>query len=152
VHDFDLSNFDNAPLKTGSQVLIFPDSRLKRKELSEDCLKSIMEILNRENLRFKIALFKTEIHPEYITKESFATYKNFEELVQLISKADLVLSSDSMPLHLANFLQKKHFCIYNNVINRKWLTPWMVENKSFCCDNRTDEFMQFIEEQISGSF
>jgi len=44
--------------------------------------------------------------------------------ISLFNKnADIIISSDSLPLHLCQFFNKFHFGLYNNQINDEWATP-----------------------------
>ena len=50
-------------------------------------------------------------------------YSNFTDLVEIIKKADFIISSDSLPVHIAELYHKPHWILYNHKINRNWLTP-----------------------------
>lgn len=97
-------------------ALIFPDSRLKRKVIPEKVLVKLEHQLNAAGIKTKRAYFK---------KGGIGNgYQNFTELVNLIAESEYVISSDSLPAHIAQLLQKPHTIIYANKMNEEWITPY----------------------------
>jgi len=107
-------------ISTPKKVLIFPDSRLKRKEITEEVLLKLETQLTGQNIQTSRAYFNNAAKG--------ISYRNFNELLQLIEDADYIISSDSLPAHLAQLLQKPHGIIYANKINQEWVTPFAKEN------------------------
>ncbi len=104
------------------KVLLFPDSRLKRKEIPEDILLELEQHLSKQGVQTQRANFK---------KATTGTvYQNFSELVQLIADAEFIISSDSLPAHIAQLLQKPHAILYAKQINHDWVTPFAKTNKT----------------------
>lgn len=98
------------------RVLIFPDSRLQRKTIPESVLQKLESQLKSWGIQPKRGYFKKP--------NAEISYHNFNDLVNLIANADYVISSDSLPLHIAQFLQKPHAVIYADTINEEWITPY----------------------------
>lgn len=71
-------------------ILIFPDARLKKREIPY----SILAQIEGRVIRFG------------------KDYTNFEELIDLIQSADYIYAADSLPLHLAYLCRKPHFILY----------------------------------------
>jgi len=71
-------------------ILIFPDARLKKREIPY----SILAQIEGRVIRFG------------------KDYQNFEELIELIQSADYIYASDSLPLHLAYLCSKPHYILY----------------------------------------
>lgn len=125
IYDSWAAYYGNANLfktekSTLKKLLIFPDSRLKRKEIPEEVLVKLETQLADQNIQTSRAYFKKAAKG--------MSYRNFTELLQFISEADFIISSDSLPAHLAQFLQKQHAIIYANKINQEWVTPFAKEN------------------------
>ncbi len=101
-------------------ILIFPDSRKKEKEINCCTLSNIESILNNKKMSFKIAKFSTfNIDSD---SKKIVSYSNFYELDQLIKNADFIISSDSLPVHIAELYDIPHWILYNKKINTNWLT------------------------------
>ncbi len=103
-------------------VLIFPDSRLQRKAIPENVLMEIENQFNQQGMQVHRAYFKKAVKG--------IAYQNFEALVQLVHEAKYIISSDSLPAHIAQLLQKPHTILYANQINLEWVTPFAKENGS----------------------
>ncbi len=101
-------------------ILIFPDSRKKEKEIDFLTLSNIQSILINKNKIFKIAKFSSLKNGS--NSREFVSYSNFFELVQLIKNADFIISCDSLPVHIAELSEKPHWILYNKKINTNWLT------------------------------
>ena len=48
-----------------------------------------------------------------IPADARKSYQNFQQLIALINDYDLIIGAESLPYHLANYLEKPHFVIYN---------------------------------------
>lgn len=109
------------------KMIIIPDSRIGEKSIDVGLIASILGTF--KNVEIKIAKFSKE----NCADNSVISYSNFPELTQLISSADLVISAESLPYHLANFLNRAHFVVYNQSRHFKstFMTPYMLIKKSF---------------------
>jgi ADP-heptose:LPS heptosyltransferase len=58
-------------------------------------------------------------------------YNNFKELIQLIQEADFIIGADSLPIHLSQLLNKKHFILYPDEGSKAFFTPYALDNNSF---------------------
>ena len=110
-----------------SKILIVPDSRIITKSIQDNVIDVIIKHFNDYDI--KIACFskfeKVDTQRHY--------YSNFNELIKLINEYDLIVSAESLPYHLANYLRKQHFVIYNKSRHFKttFMTPFMVETNSY---------------------
>ena len=110
------------------KIVIIPDSRIKEKSIST---KLINEIINHfKNYQFHIAHFS---HNKTIDNDRAIEYSNFDELINIINIYDLIISAESLPYHLANFMGKQHFVIYNKSRHFKtsFMTPFMIKNNYY---------------------
>jgi ADP-heptose:LPS heptosyltransferase len=99
-------------------IVIFPDSRLSKKDIPESVLQNIAAVLEQKGKHIQIAKFGT-------------TYNNFKELIQLISEADYIIGADSLPIHLAALLKKPHFILYADGLTQHFKTSYAEKENSF---------------------
>lgn len=113
-----------------NNIVIFPDSRLPAKNIPDAVLKNITTILKQKGKQVQVAYFKQapekENHPS-----STILYDNFDELFVLIQKADLIIGADSLPIHLANLLNKPHYILYPKGFTQLFVTPWAKQKQYF---------------------
>ena len=99
--------------RTGS-ILIFPDARLKKREIPY----SILAQIEGRVVRFGI------------------DYTNFEELIGLIQEADYIYAADSLPLHLAYLCRKPHYILYPEGGKLDFFTPDALASGSYSTFNQ----------------
>ena len=124
-------------ISNNSKVLIFPDSRKIEKKINSKTLFNLIDILEAKRIDYTIANYKTKL----ILNNSFSkniVYTNFEELVGLIKSFDFIISSDSLPVHISEILNKPHWILYNKQINRDWLTPFSKNAKFYSTFNQVN--------------
>ena len=109
-------------LNSSSTVIIFPDSRKKNKTIGEKTISTLVMALNQKVVQYKIAKFSAGIENKKAIFNEIG-YSNFTDLVEIIKKADFIISSDSLPVHIAELYHKPHWTLYNHKINTNWLTP-----------------------------
>ena len=99
--------------KKGS-ILIFPDARLKKREIPSSVLAQIPGRV----VRFGI------------------DYTNFQELIDLIQSADYIYAADSLPLHLAYLCSKPHYILYPEGGKLDFFTPDALASGSYSTFNQ----------------
>ena len=99
-------------------IIIFPDSRLSKKDIPASVLQNITAVLEQRGKHIQIAKFGI-------------TYTNFKELIQLIHEADYIIGADSLPIHLAALLKKPHFILYADGLTQHFKTSYAEKEKSF---------------------
>jgi ADP-heptose:LPS heptosyltransferase len=92
------------------------------------------------NVDFKIAKFWS-LKNENSQLDNQIVYRDFNELVLLIKDCDFVISSDSVPVHIAEFLDKQHMIIYNDKVNYNWLTPFAKKYHMYTTFRETPVFI-----------
>jgi ADP-heptose:LPS heptosyltransferase len=117
-----LNEHQSFTLNSSSTVIIFPDSRKRNKIIDEKTISTLVMALDQKGVQYKIATFSAGIENK---KEMLneISYSNFIDLVEIIKKADFIISSDSLPVHIAELYHKPHWILYNHKINTNWLTP-----------------------------
>jgi hypothetical protein len=109
-------------LNSSSTVIIFPDSRKKNKILNSTTISKLVMAIDQKAVQYKIAKFSDGIENKNGMLNEIS-YSNFTDLVEIIKKADFIISSDSLPVHIAELYHKPHWILYNHKINTNWLTP-----------------------------
>ena len=87
--------------KQGEKVLILPDARLSKRVIPSPILSRIDG---------QLARFGSD-------------YASFDQLIDLIQESDYVVTSDSLPLHLAYLCRKPHFILYPDGGKQDFFTP-----------------------------
>jgi ADP-heptose:LPS heptosyltransferase len=130
-----------------SRILILPDSRIDIKRINIDLINSIVNEFKQ--IEIKVAHFSTKTKSE---NDFRLYYSNFTELITLISSFDMVISAESLPYHLANFLKKPHFVIYNQSrhFDPSFMTPFMVAHKyySFFTGDNNNQIIADLSEAL----
>jgi ADP-heptose:LPS heptosyltransferase len=109
-------------LNSSSTVIIFPDSRKRNKIIGSTTISTLVMELDQKAVQYKIATFSAGIENKKGMLNEIG-YSNFKDLVEIIKKADFIISSDSLPVHIAELYHKPHWILYNHKINTNWLTP-----------------------------
>ena len=126
-------------MKKSDNIILFPDSRKMNKILKKTVINDISNISGK----IKIAKFGF-----YDNETNFISYSSFDELTNIIKNADFIISSDSLPAHLAEFYKKPHFILYNQKINFEWLTPFCKINSTYSTTLRKDEYLEQLKKWI----
>ncbi len=95
--------------RKGDKVLILPDARLPKRVIPS----SILARTDGQVARFG------------------SDYTTFEQLIDLIQASDYVMTSDSLPLHLAYLCRKPHFILYPDGGKQDFFTPDALASGSF---------------------
>ena len=117
-----LNQIPSFTLNSSSTVIIFPDSRKRNKMIGEKTIAALVMALNQKGIQYKIAKFNPGIEQKNGMINA-TSYSNFIDLVEIIKNADFIISSDSLPVHIAELYLKPHWILYNHKINTNWLTP-----------------------------
>jgi len=112
-------------IKQLENVLVLPDARLKKRVLNLDIIESIKNYYAKKNVKTNIARFNNTIEKEDIV------YTNFKELIIYIQNAHFIIAADSLPIHLAQLLNKPHFILFPNGHPRNFITPYALEYNSY---------------------
>ncbi len=95
--------------RKGNKVLILPDARLTKRIIPSSIL---------DRMEGRVARFGSD-------------YTTFEQLIDLIQASDYVVTSDSLPLHLAYLCRKPHFILYPDGGKQDFFTPDALATGSF---------------------
>ncbi len=117
---FQCSETNNLVEYSFEKILVFPDSRKQKKIIPDSILSKIATFCNSKQIELQIACFGTAISPN----SNVIYYNDFITLIDLVKKAEFIISSDSVTAHLAQYFNKLHFIIYPDKVNEEWLTPW----------------------------
>lgn len=113
----------NGTLPNTGSLVIFPGSRKKTKRLPVKWVKQLSHEYRAKGMDVQIAGLAHEI-------EAYSGAKNvitdFAELCKVVVAADAVISSDSLPAHLAFLFRKPLEVHYTKTVNHAWLPPGAV--------------------------
>ncbi len=120
-----LEILENKTSNSNKKLLIFPDSRLPAKNIPTDVLDKIIQDQTNKGHIVQVAYFKSQ------TNKHSVSYNNFDELLKMIKDSDFIIGADSLPIHLANLLNKPHFILYPKGFTQLFITPFALANQSF---------------------
>jgi hypothetical protein len=120
-----LEILENKTINSNKRLLIFPDSRLPSKNIPSDVLDKLIQDQTNKGHIVQVAYFKSQ------TNKHSVSYNNFDELLKMIQDADFMIGADSLPIHLANLLNKPHFILYPKGFTQLFITPFAIANQSF---------------------
>ena len=122
--------------------LLLPDARISKRNIPQEIVQSIIKEVNQRGANIQVAYFKrvsqvnktgrpikVQMQTDLIFNQT--VYNNFKELIQLIQEADFIIGADSLPIHLSQLLNKKHFILYPDEGSKAFFTPYALDNNSF---------------------
>ena len=110
------------------KILVLPESRKPSKSFMLPFIHQLTKLLLGQGLDVTTGFFKKL---PLQTEGKVAVHVAFADLSHLIRDADLVVTADSLPAHLAQLLGKPHFVYYEDKPNQEWTTPFCNLNKAF---------------------
>ncbi len=105
--------------KTNYTVCIFPDSRLSYKAIKKDVLLTISKYLGSKNIEYNIVFVAKDRYFHGAHHRSIVI-EGFDKLVDIINQHDVIISSDSLPAHIAELFSKPVF-VLSPIENQYWL-------------------------------
>jgi ADP-heptose:LPS heptosyltransferase len=103
-------------------VIFFPGSRKASKVIVPALVDAIIHSGLFGNI--ELAYHQSEDPPQ-----GAIVFNDFKKLKELVISHDMVISADSLPVHMAYYFNVPHFCIYNDHLNLPWLTPYIEERE-----------------------
>ena len=127
--------------------LLLPDARISKRNIPQEIIQSIIKEVNHRGANIQVAYFKrvsqvnktgrpikVQMQTDLIFNQT--VYNNFKELIQLIQEADFIIGADSLPIHLSQLLNKKHFILYPTAGSKAFFTPYTVARQYYCEFNK----------------
>jgi ADP-heptose:LPS heptosyltransferase len=127
--------------------LLLPDARISKRNIPQEIVQSIIKEVNQRGANIQVAYFKrvsqvnktgrpikVQMQTDLIFNQT--VYNNFKELIQLIQEADFIIGADSLPIHLSQLLNKKHFILYPGGGSKAFFTPYAVARQYYCEFNK----------------
>ncbi|MBL7759236.1 MAG: hypothetical protein JNK08_00920 [Sediminibacterium sp.] len=110
----------------GSQnILILPSARISRRDLPDAVLARLKRLHALKGDRVQLAYYNKQGNKQ---QPGTMGYTSFKELVQLILEADFIYGADSLPVHLAQLLQKPHCIVYPDGGSHRFFTPFALQH------------------------
>jgi len=110
------------------KAVFFPGSRKKVKIIDKPLIDAILNSGIFKSI--ELCYHKSENPPE-----GAIVFEDSEQLKNIMLGHDFILSADSLPVHMAYYFNIPHFCIYNDLLNKQWITPYMEDNNSYLLYN-----------------
>ena len=120
--DYNLILKHKASIISSKRILLFPDSRKTSKQLPKAIVNQILKT-NNQVIEACFGEGKDSNQKIY--------YSNFRKLIEQIKSSDYIISTDSLPVHLAYYLGVPHYILYPKKVNYDWLTPYAKELNSY---------------------
>jgi hypothetical protein len=127
--------------------LLLPDARISKRNIPQEIVQSIIKEVNQRGASMQVAYFKrvsqvnkigrpikVQMQTDLIFNQT--VYNNFKELIQLIQEADFIIGADSLPIHLSQLLNKKHFILYPGGGSKAFFTPYTIARQYYCEFNK----------------
>jgi ADP-heptose:LPS heptosyltransferase len=127
--------------------LLLPDARISKRNIPQEIVQSIIKEVNQRGANIQVAYFKrvsqvnktgrpikVQMQTDLIFNQT--VYNNFKELIQLIQEADFIIGADSLPIHLSQLFNKKHFILYPGGGSKAFFTPYAVARQYYCEFNK----------------
>ncbi|TBR19656.1 MAG: hypothetical protein EPO57_02455 [Chitinophagaceae bacterium] len=119
-----------------SRILILPSTRQLRKDFPAKVLQKISDQSKARTENVTIGFYKFSKRND---KNCFI-YNDFSELISYVENSDFIICADSLQAHLAQFLEKPHFILYNNhQTHKQFLTPFAEQNNSYANFNNLEK-------------
>lgn len=132
------------PLKPYPVLYIFPDSRLKYKNLPD----SIIIEVAKENIKHGIKTIIVKTGSPFVIPQfdsiQIEWINTFEQLKQIICTADLVVSSDSLPSHFSEYFSIPVF-VFTPIESGYWVPLSSFQNGYFSGFDSIDTYKQWLK-------
>jgi hypothetical protein len=127
------------PPGTGWSVGIFPESRLAEKRLPARSLSVIFERAALAGLEATLFILDGDIRPQRDLPRLVNIPRNFKSLSAAIRSVDAVISADSLPAHLGEYLERPVF-VATPAPNEYWLPHQCFSDKNWGIFGDSKEF------------
>jgi len=118
------------PGRLTRSVGVFPESRLDEKRLTPATVTLILERASRAGLAARVFVLEGDESLPRDFPELVAISRNFRSLADAIRSVDSVVSADSLPAHLAEYLARPVF-VASRTPNEYWLPLGCYSNASW---------------------
>jgi ADP-heptose:LPS heptosyltransferase len=135
-------------------IVIHGDSAWDKKVWPEEKYKELIRyILNKyDNTAVFLVGVKKRINMKGEFIYDFQEKTNLHELVYIIEKASLVISTDSGPMHIASVMDKPVLCFFGPIINEKFFPLSKIAKIIKCESEDVDCIKKIPAEKVIKSF
>ncbi|NCI49115.1 hypothetical protein GWC95_04220 [Sediminibacterium roseum] len=113
--------------QSGLRILVIADARQKERNLDDGVIKKIADYYKEGGNSVTTAFFRQR--KPSVTNE-VEVYGDFQTLVALIKRYDIIVGADSMPVHLAQFFRKPHYILHPSHVKDQFFTPFSMKHKT----------------------
>ena len=119
------------------RVTIFPRSRIAKKDLSDDTIKTLIETLEKACIAYEIILLPFEAISHQFSGSVKVLEAEFSQVIDEILDSTHVIAADTLACHLATILEIKVFSILN-FKNDYYLPPGALRDQMWCLSNNSE--------------
>lgn len=133
----------NSRIKRDGKVYIFPDSRIKVKELPDNLVNSIAKenkMCGKKTVLIKVG--KPGVLPQFDSLQ-LQWIDGFDQLIGQVRKADILVSADSLPVHLAEYIGIPVF-VFTPIPNDYWMPLSSFKHSCFSGFNSLTRYKEWI--------
>jgi hypothetical protein len=112
------------------KVLVIPNARQLKREIPSSILGLINNSCKQMGFELNLGVFGNDASAMSSIIHTLR-YRDFNELILLIKQFDIIIGSDSMPIHLAQFLSKPHYILYPQWVKNQFFTPFALKHQSY---------------------
>lgn len=107
-----------------NSVLCLPISRIQKKTISKTVLHELKSYFNKKKIKFSVGKFYTDQYDfSGFDSSSIFIFRGIDELITHMDSSDLIITCDSLPLHISYLKDYNYRVLFNNYINSRWLPP-----------------------------
>jgi hypothetical protein len=128
---------------------VFPDSRLSRKRLDHDTLAVIIERSVAAGLDAKLFIFEGDAASVPAHSRTISIARTFQSLTEAINSVDMIVSADSLPAHLGEYLARPVF-VATPAPNEYWLPPRCFKKRRWGNFNHHTEFSASLDRFLAS--
>jgi hypothetical protein len=132
-----------------NRIVVIPSARMPHRRLQKSLMTEIVNELNRRGLEVEVVLIEGEVVDIIDNTKVKKIPREFEFLINSIKSADLLISADSLPAHLAAFFDIPVF-VFTPTPN--WSNYWLPKSAyntiGMASFNVTSQFYTWLNENL----
>lgn len=132
------------PSTKARSIGIFPESRLPQKRLNASALALIFERAALAGMRTRLFLLEGDTPPVPARSETAIIPRSFASLIEALGSVDKIISADSLPAHLGEYLLRPVF-VATPAPNEYWLPHRCFQGKRWGNFNHRTEFSAALD-------
>lgn len=134
-----------APDNSVRTIAVFPDSRLVQKQIPDDHIEKIRSLAREKGLSVSIIRVGKPMH--FADEPDVFWVDGFDALLDKIVNADSIVTADSLPGHIAEYVGKPTF-VFTPVRNDYWMPFSCYVNGDFACFGDFSKYAAWLRKMV----